>query len=95
MASPPLSLFLITQADRIFIAQPLWSRVANCYHCFGFGPLYFYLALGFLYRWNSIRLVGIATGAAKLYAGAVRFIFLSFYVPCSQLRAQSKHCRKS
>ena len=53
--------------------NPVWANVATCYHCFGFAPLYGYLAYAFFNRLNSARLIGIITGSAKLYAGAVRF----------------------
>lgn len=58
------------RADRIWVEQPHWSRVAVCFHCVGFGPAYFLLALTFLFRWNWMRVPGIMVGTAKLYAGA-------------------------
>jgi hypothetical protein len=78
IVSPDSSLYFIRQsydwgllADTIWIQQPTWSRTAVCFHCFGFGPLYALLCLTFLFRWNFMQQVGIAVGAAKLYAGAV------------------------
>ncbi|GAQ81346.1 hypothetical protein KFL_000780080 [Klebsormidium nitens] len=59
------------EADVVWIKQPVWSRCAVCMHAFGFNAGYALLCLSLLFRWNWIRIPGIAICTAKLYAGAL------------------------
>ena len=58
------------KADKIWILQPLWSRVAVCYHAFAIAPFYFLFFVGFFFRWNWIRNFAIGICTAKVYVGA-------------------------
>ncbi len=62
------------EADRVWVEQPWWSRVAVCFHSFGFGVFYAFFSLAFLVGWvrrsRTVRQLGVVVGAAKLYAGA-------------------------
>ncbi len=66
----------------IWVKQPRWSRLAVCFHGFGFAPFYALFCIGFLFRLNWIRVPGIVIGAAKLYAGLVisLFFFICIYI---------------
>jgi len=63
--------FAREQADMLWVKMPQWTRIAVCYHAFGFGTCYLLFAIIFLFGTKWLPSFIMCICSAKLYAGAV------------------------